>query len=157
MARPRKNPNDPRTRYAHTAYVLSHGGIAPEAGPSGRDTMLAGTHTMNFMFTAPADVAGEQIVGDLPMGLWIHGFVLHGALTSGTFKLTLKGVGGGADVDLIEALTGDLTAEGFTALDNPVFVPLANSQPLAITVAAGTAGETVTASVIATPAESGWK
>lgn len=157
MARPAPNRQDPRTRYGHTAYDVSYGGISPERGPSGRNTLLAGTNRMAFQFVTPADVATPQIVGDLPFGVWIDGFVLHDALTSGTFSLVLKGVGGGADVTLIDALTGVLTAAGPIALDNPVYVPLANSRPLEMTITGGTAGEVVVASVLATPAESGWK
>lgn len=157
MARPGKNPNDPRARYTHTAYDVTYGGIAPERGPSGRNMLLGGTYQAAFQFTAPADVATAQIVGDVPMGVWISGFINHVALTSGTFALVLKGVGGGSDITLIAALTGDLTAAGPVALDAPVWLPLANSRPLQITVTAGTAGETVVASLLATPAETAWK
>lgn len=157
MARPGQNRNDPRTRYTHQAYDVTYGGIPAERGPSGRNMLLGGSYRAAFQFVAPADVAGAQIVGDLPMGVWIDGFVNHVALTSGTFSLVLKGVGGGGDVTLIAALTGDLTAAGHVVLDNPVYVPLANSRPLALTVVGGTAGEQVVASVLATPAETGWK
>ena len=157
MARPGKNPNDPRNRYTHTAYDVTYGGIAPERGASGRNTLLGGTYQAAFQFVAPADATGEQIVGDLPYGVWIHGFVNHVALTSGTFSLALKGVGGGADVDLIEIADGDLTDAGMVTLSNPVWAPIANTRPLALTVVGGTAGETVVASVLATPAETAWK
>lgn len=157
MARPGKNPNDPRSRYTHTAYDVTHGGIPPERGPSGRDTMLGGTYRAAYQFVAPADVSTAQIVGDLPMGVWIDGFVLHAPLTSGTFALVLKGVGGGSDTTLVAALDGDLTVDGFLALTNPVWAPIANSRPLQLTVTGGTAGETVIASVLATSAETGWK
>ena len=157
MARPQPNRQDPRTRYGHTAYDVSYGGISPERGPSGRNTLLAGTNRMAFQFTAPADETDPQIVGDLPFGVWIDGFILHDALASGTFALVLKGVGGGQDVTLIDALTGDLTTDGPTQLDNPVYLPLSNSRPLELTVAGGPAGGTVIASILATPAETGWK
>lgn len=157
MARPAKNPNDPRSRYTHTAYDVTYGGIAPERGVSGRNMLLAGTYQAAFQFQAPADVTAAQIVGDLPFGVWISGFINHVALTSGTFKLALKGVGGGADVDLIEVLDGDLTVAGPTTLSNPVWLPLTNTRPLELTVVGGTADETVIASVLATPAEAAWK
>jgi len=157
MARPARNPNDPRNRYAHAAYDVTFGGIQQERGPSGRNTLLGGTYRAAYQFTAPADVATAQIVGDMPMGVWIDGFVLHDALTTGTFRLELVGVGGGADVDLIEALTGDLMVAGPVVLDNPVYLPISNSRPLRLTVTGGTAGEVVIASVLATSAESGWK
>jgi hypothetical protein len=157
MARPRANPNDPRNRYTHVAYDVTFGGVAPERGPSGRDTLLGGTYRAAWQFTAPADVATAQIVGDMPVGVWIDGFINHVALTSGTFSLVLKGTGGDADITLIAALTGDLTDAGPVVLDAPVYAPISRSRPLQITVTGGTAGETVVASLLATPAESGWK
>ncbi len=157
MARPGKNPNDPRNRYTHTAYDVTYGGIAPERGVSGRNTLLGATYQAAFQFVAPADVATPQIVGDLPYGVWIHGFVNHIALTSGTFELKLKGVGGAADVTLIAIADGDLTDEGMVTLTNPVWAPIQNTRPLELTVTGGTSGETVVASVLATPAESAWK
>lgn len=157
MARPGKNPNDPRNRYTHTAYDITYGGIAPERGVSGRNTLLGGSYQAAFQFVADADVTGAQIVGDLPYGVWISGFVNHVGLTSGTFSLVLKGVGGGADVTLISIADGDLTDEGLIELTNPVWAPLQNTRPLELTVVGGTAGEKVIASVLATPAESAWK
>ncbi len=157
MARPGKNPNDPRNRYTHTAYDVTYGGIAPERGVSGRNMLLAGTYQAAFQFTADAGVTAAQIVGDLPMGIWISGFVNHVALTSGTFTLILKGVGGGADIILINIATGDLTNEGLVALTNPVWAPLTETRPLQMTITGGTEGETVIASVLATPAEAAWK
>ena len=157
MARPSKNPNDPRNRYTHTAYDVTYGGIAPERGVSGRNTLLAGTYQAAFQFVADAGVATPQIVGDLPMGIWISGFVNHVPLTSGTFTLVLKGVGGDPDVELINIATGDLTDEGMVTLTNPVWAPLTHTRPLQLTVTGGTANETVIASVLATPAEVAWK
>lgn len=157
MARPGKNPNDPRTRYTHTAYDVTYGGIAPERGVSGRNTLLAGTYRAAFQFVADAGETDPQIVGDMPVGVWIHGFVNHVALTSGTFSLVLKGVGGGGDITLINIATGDLTDDGLVTLTNAVWAPLTTTRPLELTVVGGTPGETVIASVLATPAETAWK
>jgi hypothetical protein len=157
MARPGKNPNDPRTRYTHTAYDATYGGIAPERGVSGKNTLLAGTYQAAFQFVVPADVAGAQIAGDMPYGVWIHGLINHVALTSGAATLVLKGVGGGPDITLVTGADFDLTVAGPVVLDNPVWAPLTNTRPLQITVVGGTAGEKVVASVLATPAETAWK
>lgn len=157
MARPGKNPNDPRNRYAHAAYDVTYGGVQMERGVSGRNTLLGGTYRAAYQFTADAGVAGAQIVGDMPMGVWIDGFVLHAPLTSGTYSLTLRGTGTDSDIVLIDALTGDLTVDGPVTLDVPVYLPTARTRPLVIAITGGTAGETVIASLLATSAETGWK
>lgn len=157
MARPRVNPNDPRNRYTHVAYDVTYGGIAPERGPSGRNMLLGGTYRAAWQFIADAGVSTAQVVGDMPAGVWIDGFINHVALTSGTFSLVLKGTGGDPDITLIAALTGDLTSDGPVVLDNPVYAPISRSRPLVMTITGGTTGETVVASLLATPAESGWK
>lgn len=157
MARPARNPNDPRSRYAHQAYPISYGGISMERGPSGRETLLGGTSRMAFQFTANAGLTTKQIVGDMPYGVWIDGFILHAALASGTFELILEGVGGGADITLINALTGNLTVAGPTTLTTPVYTPIVNSRPLSMTIVGGPANGLVVASLLATPSESGWK
>lgn len=157
MARPQPNPNDPRNRYTHTAYDVTYGGIAPERGVSGRNTLLAGTYTAAFQFIADAGETDAQIVGDMPYGVWIHGFVNHVALTSGTYSLVLKGVGGGSDITLVDITVGDLTEAGMVDLDTPVWAPLTNTRPLELTVVGGTEGERMVASVLAVPAETAWK
>ena len=155
MGRPRKDRDDPRNRYAHTAYDVTFGGIAPERGPSGRDTLLAGTYQAAFQFTTPAD-GGARIVGDLPMGVWINGVINHVALSAGTFTLELVGVGGEADVTLVTALNGDLTDLG-SQTSTAVWTPLSASRPLRFTPVGGAAGEVAVISILATPAETGWK
>lgn len=157
MARPRVNPNDPRNRYTHVAYDVTYGGIAPERGPSGRNMLLGGTYRAAWQFIADAGVSTAQVVGDMPAGVWIDGFINHVALTSGTFSLVLKGTGGDPDITLIAALRGNLASAGPVVLDNPVYAPISRSRPLVMTITGGTTGETVVASLLATPAESGWK
>ena len=155
MGRPRKNYDDPRNRYTHTAYDVTFGGIAPERGPSGRDTLLGGTYQAAFQFVTPAN-GGARIVGDLPMGVWINGIVNHVALEAGTFTLELLGVGGEPDITLVAGVNGDLTTVGLQT-SVPVWTPLGFSRPLRFTPVGGLAGETAVISVLATPAETGWK
>jgi hypothetical protein len=156
MARVARNNQDPRTRYTHNAVMLSYGGIPPERGPSGRNMLLPMTMRGAFMFEVAADIASAQIVGDIPYGVWIDGFVKHQALTSGTYSLILKGVGGGGDDTLIAA-GASLTTAGLVTLTNSIFVPLVNNRPLQMTISGGTAGERGRFSLLATPAEVAWK
>ena len=155
MARPAPDRDDPRTRYTHQAYDVTYGGISPERGVSGRNTLLAGTYRAAFQFVTDA-TGPARVVGDLPMGVWIDGIINHVSLSSGTFSLVLGGTGGDSDVTLVTALNGDLTEDG-PATMTPVYAPLPRTRPLIFTPAGGTPGERVVISVLATSAETGWK
>lgn len=160
MARPRRDSEDPRTLYTHQALYRTTGGIAKEQGVTGNDTLLYGTLRAAYQFEVTIENGTPIIVGDMPMGVWIDGVILHASPGTGTYDLVLKGVGDAADHDLV--LAGDLeTAGEVETVDlvefDPLYQPTDFTRPLEITFTDAPAGETIRMSVLATSAESGWK
>lgn len=160
MARPRRDNDDPRTHYTHQALYRTTGGIAKEQGASGKDTLLYGTLRAAFQFEVTIENDTPIIVGDMPMGVWIDGVILHASPGVGTYDLVLKGVGGAADHDIV--LAGDLETVGEVETVSlveffPIYQPTDFTRPLEITFTGAPAGEMIRMSVLATSAESGWK
>lgn len=146
-----------RTRHGSQAYPVTSFGKALETAKSGYGKRLTGTPMCAITVTLDAGSADTVALGDLTAGFVAYSVINHTALTAGallTLTVEESTDGAGDDYELATAL--DLAVAGETMAPAAAILPLPTDRVLTAAIAAGTAGETATLTILGFPVNGDW-